>query len=180
MNRSILTRTGLIRSFAAVENEGGNEPENEQDPQEGAEEAEEGSDDDDKDDEDSEEWDRDRAMSKIKKANAEARAQRERAKAAEDKAAGADEAGARADKAEARALKLEVGYDLGLPKSLALRLQGTTTEELTKDAETLLREISPRGGGRKPKDPLRSDNPTPTGGDTDLSAEEIVKRATQR
>lgn len=131
------------------------------------------------DDEDSD-WDPERARRKIRKANAEAQALRERTKTAEAKAAAADQATQELDAAKARALKLEVGFDLGLTKRLALRLQGSTVEELTADAEELLKEISPRGRSGKPKDPLTPGNSNPPGGDSELSAEEIVKRATNR
>lgn len=48
--------------------------------------------------------------------------------------------------AEARALRLEIALDKGVPKSLAVRLQGSTREEMEADADELLKTI---GNGKK-------------------------------
>lgn len=127
------------------------------------------------------EWDRERALAKVRKSNQEAKALRERAKAAEEKAAGAEEATTRATEAEARAMKLEVGMDLGLPKALALRLQGGSPEELTADAEELLKLLAPARAGDRPKPALVGGSPAP-GDDmgAGMDAKSIVSQALGR
>ena len=67
--------------------------------------------------------------------------------------------------AETRAMRLEVALDKGLPKSLAVRLQGETQEEMEADADELMKTLGDTGrkptpsfdNGVKPKD-------APTGG----------------
>jgi 3-oxoacyl-[acyl-carrier-protein] synthase III len=51
--------------------------------------------------------------------------------------------------AELKALRLEVALDKGLPKSLAVRLQGSTVEELEADADELVETLGDGGNGRK-------------------------------
>lgn len=51
-------------------------------------------------------------------------------------------------KAQRKAIQLEVGLDKGLPKSLAMRLQGDTQEEMEKDADELLKQLKP--GAKSP------------------------------
>lgn len=135
--------------------------------------------DEDGEDDSAEEWDRDRAMRKIRKSNQEAKSQRERAKAAEEKAKQAGDFEKRASDAEARLLKYDVAFDMGLPKSLANRLQGSTKEELIADAEELLKLVAPSKPSGKPKPNLRGGS-KPSEGDGELSAAEIVKRAKGR
>lgn len=52
---------------------------------------------------------------------------------------------ARADKAEAEAAKLRVGLEKGLTLRQAMRLQGTTEEELTADADDLMETFPGKG-----------------------------------
>ena len=90
-----------------------------------------------------------RAMDKIRKANSEARAQRDRAKAAEDAKAAAEDkvkvaeqAAQRVPDLEAKLLRAEVALELGLPAALAKRLLGATREELLADAEELMSTVA--------------------------------------
>lgn len=48
--------------------------------------------------------------------------------------------------AETKALRFEVALDKGVPKSLAVRLQGSTREEMEADADELMKTL---GNGRK-------------------------------
>lgn len=137
------------------------------------------SEDEDGGDDSAGEWDRERAMRKIRKSNQEAKSQRERAKAAEEKAKRAGDFEKRALDAEARLLRLEVGADVGLPVSLASRLQGSTKEELLADAEELMKLVAPSKQSGKPKPNLKG-GAKPSEDDGELSAAEIVKRAKGR
>ena len=137
------------------------------------------SEDEDGGDDSAGEWDRERAMRKIRKSNQEAKSQRERAKAAEEKAKRAGDFEKRALDAEARLLRLEVGADVGLPVSLASRLQGSTKEELLADAEELMELVAPSKPSGKPKPNLKG-GAKPSEDDGELSAAEIVKRAKGR
>lgn len=137
------------------------------------------SEDEDGGDDSAGEWDRERAMRKIRKSNQEAKSQRERAKAAEEKAKRAGDFEKRALDAEARLLRLEVGADVGLPASLASRLQGSTKEELLADAEELMKLVAPSKPSGKPKPNLKG-GAKPSEDDGELSAAEIVKRAKGR
>lgn len=55
----------------------------------------------------------------------------------------AAEAEDRAVKAEGRALRYEAAAESGLPLTLAMRLQGSTKEELLADAESLKSQLAP-------------------------------------
>lgn len=55
------------------------------------------------------------------------------------------EADARVAGAEAKALRLEVALEKGLPLTLASRLQGTTKDELTADADALVKMTGAQG-----------------------------------
>lgn len=167
------------------EDGGGNYPTPNDDQNQGSQEDPKGDDsgddgeDEDGDDDSAGEWDRERAMRKIRKSNQEAKSQRERAKAAEEKAKRAGDFEKRALDAEARLLRLEVGADVGLPKSLASRLQGSTKEELLADAEELMKLVAPSKPSGKPKPNLKG-GAKPSEDDGELSAAEIVKRAKGR
>lgn len=126
-----------------------------------------------------EEWDRDRALAKIRKSNAEAKTQRERAKAAEAKLANAGDAEDRAAKAEAKAARLEIALELGIPANIAHRLQGDTPEELRADAEDLLQLFASKGTpSNKPRPKLgHLQGGTTPGQEAELDAEAIVKKA---
>lgn len=94
----------------------------------------------------------------LKKANTEAASLRKRLQAIEDagktEAQRRDEENARLktenQSSTLRALKLEVALDMELPKTLALRLQGTTEDELRADAKELLATLGHTGNGKPP------------------------------
>ena len=65
------------------------------------------------------------------------------------------------EKMQSDTLKRDIAAKIGLPDALALRLQGTTTEELEADAKTIL-ETLPKA--EKPKPGLKTTNPN-NGGD---------------
>nr|DAP09029.1 MAG TPA: protein of unknown function (DUF4355) [Caudoviricetes sp.] len=99
-------------------------------------------------------WDSERALAKIRKANAEAKRLRERVKEAEAKADTAvsletqlAEAKEERDKAVAEAMRTKVAHAYGLPPEIASRLQGDSQEELQADAEKLLGIME---AGRRP------------------------------
>src|SRR5690606_26093218 len=100
-----------------------------------------------------EEFDKDRALEKIRKANSEAKSLRDRNKELEAKlreyedanksesektAERLSKAEKTAQEAEARALRLEVALEKGLTAAQARRLVGSTKEELEQDADELL------------------------------------------
>lgn len=131
--------------------------------------------DENENDDDTEVRDPAAVLKALKKANTEAASLRKRLQAIEDagktEAQRRDEENARLktenSEATLRALRLEVGMELGLPKTLALRLQGTTEEELRADAADLQKTIGSTNGGKPP--PVQMDGgagkPAPTGGD---------------
>lgn len=94
---------------------------------------------DDVDESDGEPWDKERALRKIRKANAEAKALRERAKAAKEAAKATPDLKAKNTQLEAENLRLQVALELGLPAQIASRLQGGTREELLTDAEEFMK-----------------------------------------
>lgn len=110
-------------------------------------------------DEDGPDWrkdfDADKAADRIRKLQSEAKNLRTRAKEAEEKAKGADEKDTRITALEAANLRYEVGYDLGLPKELVARLNGSTREELISDAEALLKLVRVPTTTRRPVEALR-------------------------
>jgi hypothetical protein len=77
-------------------------------------------------------------------------------------------------KAEMKVLRFEVAADKGIPLKHAHRLQGSTKEELAKDADELAKELGADttpgfdGGARKP---------APTGGDMDALIRRQAGRA---
>lgn len=106
-----------------------------------------------------------RAMDKIRKANSEAKSQRDRAKAAEDakaaaedKAKAAEQAAQRIPDLEAKLLRAEVALELGLPASLAKRLVGGTRDELLADAEELMATVVSKPAPKQPR-PVESLKP---------------------
>lgn len=102
-------------------------------------------------------WDPERAKRKITKVNSENKALRERATKAEQKAASVDDLTRQNGDLSVANLRLEVGYELGLPLTIAKRLQGTTREEMLADAEALVELVAPtkRPTTQKPKEALR-------------------------
>lgn len=108
------------------------------------------------DEEDTSEWDSDRAMAKIRKINAENKRLRDRAKTAESEAEKSQkELASENESLKSRLLRLEVASELGLPASIAGRLQGGTRDEIVADAEELLKLIGPkRPGSQKPGNPF--------------------------
>lgn len=104
-----------------------------------------------------ESWDPERAKKKITKVNSENRALRERAMQAEKKAENVDELQQQNGTLGAENLRLRVGYELGLPLEIAMRLQGEDRDAMVKDAEKLVELIAPtkRPSTRKPLEALR-------------------------
>lgn len=101
-------------------------------------------------------WDPERAKRKIRKLNSENENLRKRV----NEAPKADDVKAkdqRISDLEAKNLRYEVGYELGLPRTIAQRLQGDSREEMLKDAEDLMEQIAPtkRPSSRKPSEALR-------------------------
>lgn len=147
---------------------GGGDPDPEDtptEPVETPEDAPEGEDEpespEDPDEKDDEQFDSARALAKIKKANSEARSQRERAKKAEEKAEGLEPA-KREAALQRVARRLELPDTEEVDEFLS-RLKGDTVDELAEDAERLLSLIAPKDKGttRKPTEKLRG------GGDPD-------------
>jgi hypothetical protein len=113
-----------------------------------------------------------RLAAALKKANKDGERLRRRLKELEDRdkteiqkaTEKAAELEQKATAAELRALRLEVALEAGLPKALAARLQGSTVEELQKDAKELLAFA---GNGKPP--PVSMDGgantPPPSGDD---------------
>lgn len=107
---------------------------------------------DDKD----EAWDPERAKRKIGKVNSENKALRERATKAEKKAESVDDLQQQTQTLGSENLRLRVGYELGLPMSLALRLQGETREQMLEDAQQLVELVAPtKRPTQKPTEALR-------------------------
>lgn len=102
-------------------------------------------------------WDPERAKRKISKVNSENKALRERATAAEKKAEGVDEVRQQNTTLGSENLRLRVGYELGLPLEIAMRLQGDDRDTMVKDAEKLVELIAPtkRPGTQRPTEALR-------------------------
>ena len=101
-------------------------------------------------------FDPDKAAARITKLQSEAKNLRERAKKAEEKATGVDEKDRTISTLEKTTLRYEVAFDLGLPKELAMRLQGDTKEEMLADAEALVKLVgTPKPVQRKPVEALR-------------------------
>lgn len=123
----------------------------------------------------------------LAKANKEAETWRKKVKEYEDASKSdlekaqskAAEAEYRAQEAETRYLRLEVASEKGLTAAQARRLQGSTREELEKDADELLKEF---GGGekgtkppaRKPAERLKGGSDPESSPDPD--PDEIVKK----
>ena len=123
------------------------------------------SEDSNSDDEDSSVWDSERAMAKIKKINAENKRLRDRAKAAETQAEkSAKDLTSENESLKERLLRLEVANELGLPATIAGRLQGKSRDEIVADAEELLKLIGPkRPGTQKPGNPFGEGHGTESG-----------------
>jgi hypothetical protein len=101
-------------------------------------------------------WDPERAKRKIGKVNSENKALRERATKAEKKAESVDDLQKQTQTLGSENLRLRVGYELGLPMSLALRLQGETREQMLEDAQQLVELVAPaKRPTQKPTEALR-------------------------
>lgn len=116
-------------------------------------------------------WDPERAKRKIAKLNSEAANLRKRL----NEAPKAEDVGAkdkRISDLETASLRYEIALDLGLPKEIAARLQGSTRDEMVADAEQLLELLAPakRPTTRKPTEALRGGlEPDREPEETDLS-----------
>lgn len=126
--------------------------------------------DDERDDSPLGDFDPDRAKAKIRKQNSELKALRDRTKQAEEKAESAEEAGKRAEDLTQENLRLSVALDLGLPLTLAKRLNGSTKEELLADADELLKLVEKKSPPTtRPQERLRGgSDPTVEPEETDL------------
>lgn len=114
-------------------------------------------------------WDPERAKRKIAKLNSEAANLRKRVNEA-PKADDVASKDSRIKELERSEMQFDVAFDLGLPKTIAKRLVGTTREEMIADAQALLEELAPakrpstqrptealRGGLEPDKDPEETD-----------------------
>ena len=100
-------------------------------------------------------WDPERAKRKIAKLNSEAANLRKRVNEA-PKAEDVQAKDARITELERTALRYDVAFDLGLPKQIAMRLQGNTREEMLEDAQQLVDLIAPaKRPTQKPTEALR-------------------------
>ena len=109
-------------------------------------------------------WEKAAKKDATEKAKAETQLQ-----AIKDLAAGKDaeasEAEQRAARAELEATKYRIAYEAGLPPDLAVRLAGSTEEELKTDAEALAKYA-----GKKPKSDARADDNGASAPNTDKNA----------
>lgn len=100
-------------------------------------------------------WDPERAKRKIAKLNSEAANLRKRV----NDAPKAEDVAAKDQKItdlERNNLRYDVAFDLGLPKQIAMRLQGNTREEMLEDAQQLVDFIAPaKRPTQKPTEALR-------------------------
>lgn len=157
---SSLTKKPWIRFVETPVEGGGGGSQEDTSTNESSNETDESVDDPDSDeesgDEDSSVWDSERAMAKIKKINAENKRLRDRAKAAETQAEkSAKDLTSENESLKERLLRLEVANELGLPATIAGRLQGKSRDEIVADAEELLKLIGPkRPGTQKPGNPF--------------------------
>ena len=112
-----------------------------------------------------------KALAKIKRINSENANLRAAKKAAEEKAAKVDEKDARITALEVDLLRVRTGAKLGLPDKLIDRLRGTTEEEITADAEELLKVVA----GRVPPSQRPQDRAggTPAGGGSGEKVESL-------
>lgn len=113
-------------------------------------------------------WDPERAKKKIAKLNSEAANLRKRVNEA-PKAEDVQAKDQRIKELEPENLRLRVGYKLGLPLEIALRLKGGSEEEMVADAQELVELIAPtkrptqrptealRGGLEPDKEPEETD-----------------------
>lgn len=87
----------------------------------------------------------------------------------------------RAQQAELNLLKREVADQVGLPASLAARIQGGTAEELKADAEALLKTVAPAAPGRpgRPVEDLRP-GAAPASGDGPADMNEWMRSRAPR
>lgn len=89
-------------------------------------------------------WDPKRAKAKIRRINSENQQLRDRLTQTEqEKTTSVEDLQRKLSDLGASNLRLQVGYELGLPMNLAVRLQGSTRDELVTDAEALLEVVAP-------------------------------------
>lgn len=117
-------------------------------------------------------WDPERALTKIKKLNAEVSKAKQRITDTEAEKTSTAE---RATALEAENMRLRVAVKHGIPESLAKRLTGTTEEEILQDAEELMELFgSKKPPTQQPKEKLRS--PGDPSGNADIDVEKVVRR----
>jgi hypothetical protein len=80
----------------------------------------------------------------------------------------------KAQEAELNALRVEVGTNLGLSLTLSKRLSGSTAEELTTDANTLLAELGTRPKPQVPGLDGGVKTPPPVTGDPKLAHNDFL------
>lgn len=122
-------------------------------------------------------FDATRALEKIRKANAEARALRERAKTAEDRATTAEDTAKRVPDLEAQLVRERVARKIGLPDELVDRLRGTTVDEVMADAEKLVALVAPRqrpNAAARPVESLQPGSGVAASGPAQLSRSDMA------
>lgn len=170
MKRKMPKFVRFIETPAPEAGSDGDEPKNPATPEVASEDPDKAEEDADEED-GPEPFDSERALAKIRKANAEAKSQRERAKAAEAKAAKADDAETRAVKAETKLLRVTEAIKLGLPVEIADLLPGDTPEEFSANAEKLLALFQTKQAPTdRPKPLLRGGTTPDEGGEMDAKA----------
>lgn len=97
---------------------------------------------------DPEPFDAAKALERVRKATAEAKAMRERAKLAEEKVVTLEATAAETATLKQQLMRTEVALELGLPMTIAKRLQGDTPEAMRADAEELLTQMQPKAPAR--------------------------------
>lgn len=121
-------------------------------------------------------FDAEKALAKIRKQNAENAALRTAKKAAEDKAAASAADASEVPKLREQLMRAEVALELGLPMTLAKRLQGVTADEMRADAEELLAQVA-RPKAPAPASSKPVENLQPGSGKADQSGPVQLARA---
>jgi hypothetical protein len=122
-------------------------------------------------------FDAEKALAKIRKQNQENAALRAAKKVAEEKAQANEKDAGETQSLRAKLMRAEVALELGLPASIAKRLQGDTPEALKADAEELLATMAPKATAPKSVRPVESLQPgsgkSDAGGPAQLSKADL-------